>query len=71
MLSHPKNIEIDIPQGSVLGPILLFLYVNDFNQLVHLGSYNLYADDTLVYCTGNTSKELNEKIPKYVIEIDQ
>ena len=45
------EIHIGVPQGSVLGPILFMLYVNDINQHIHIGAAcNLYADDTFVYC---------------------
>ena len=41
------RLQIGVPQGSVLGPLLFLIYVNDINRHVHLGSCNLYADDTL------------------------
>lgn len=63
-----KSQEIDVlsgvPQGSVLGPLLFLLYVNDIADEVENADCRLYADDTLL--SMNIDDQCSEKLQKNV-----
>ena len=48
MKSDPETVLSGIPQGSVLGPILFVIHINDLPGVVKCGTY-LFADDTKIF----------------------
>ena len=56
------SINCGIPQGSVLGPLLFLLYINDFNQAIKFCKVHHFADDTNLLCLSNSIKKLNKLV---------
>lgn len=59
-----ENIICGIPQGTVLGPILFNLYINDLLEIETEGTIIAFADDTAIYYEDQTWSNLKEKAEK-------
>lgn len=57
-VSSMKNSIFGVPQGTVLGPNLFLLYINDIVQYVNKCNIQLFADDTLLYLIGENVDEI-------------
>ena len=57
-ISIPQIVLSGVPQGSILGPTLFVLFINDIGNAVNLGStLALYADDTKLYRKINSTAD--------------
>ena len=59
VLSEAQRLKSGVPQGSILGPLLLFLFFNDITDVVETNIVK-YADDTVIYWADKDVKNLSK-----------
>ena len=67
--SEPRILSTGVPQGSILGPLLYVIYVNDlYVSLLHC-KVNMYADDTAIYFSSATVAEISASLQVDLLNI--
>ena len=64
--SNYLNITCGMPQGSVLGPLLFFIYINDLPNSTKVLTFYLFADDTNIYFESSDLILLQKAINKHL-----
>ena len=70
-MSNELPVTHGVPQGSILGPLLFVIYINDLPSILEYCCSSLYADDTVIYCYGSSSQELRDKLNRNLLAVAQ
>ena len=69
-LSDQAYVTCGVPQGSVLGPTLFALYTGDLPEAVSSASLYMYADDTTIYCIGESVDSVTNTLNNALKELE-
>ena len=68
--SNINDINVGVPQGSCLGPLLSLVYINDLPCIVKNSKVSMYADDTSMYHSSKDIVQLNTALNEELRRLD-
>ena len=60
--SSTLDITYGVPQGSILGPLLFVIYINDIPEIASYAKFIMYADDANIIITASTIEEVYNQL---------
>lgn len=70
-ISSYREVKVGVPQGTILGPLLFIIYVNDILESLSKNTIMSYADDTAVISAAKTWEETIKNMNLYLEKISR
>ena len=64
------DVKADVPQGSILGPLLLLIYINDMPNGLN-SNVKLFADDTSLFSVVHNITDSGNLLNRYLSKINE
>ena len=69
MNSHTRTVNIGVPQGSTLGPLLFLLYINDMKNCSSILQFTQFADDTTSTYSCKNLLDLQQTLEREILKV--